>query len=282
MVEKREKLGVVGHPIKHSLSAVMHNAAFRELGLDYEYESFDVDKAALRGFIENCRKDFLGLNVTIPHKVDAIAFLDELSHEAELIGSVNTIKFEPGKAVGYNTDGIGCVRSLAEAKETVKGKQVLVIGAGGAARAVAFQCVIEGARVAVTNRTAKRAEDLVRAVREKLGQEATVIDFTRKDIADMLKETNVLINTTSVGMFPHVDESPIPVDIIPNSVVVLDIVYNPVETRLLREAKARGCRVVNGAGMLVFQGAESLKIWLGVEAPTEAMKEAVLEELKKR
>jgi len=282
MAGKRKKLGVVGHPIEHSLSPVMHKAALQELGLDYEYGSYDMGKEALRDFIQGCRKDFLGLNVTIPHKVAVIDFLDDLSREAGLIGAVNTIKFSDGKAVGYNTDGIGCVKALKEAGISVKGRQFLVLGAGGAARAVVFQLLLEGAGVSVANRTRKSAVDLKKDVGERLGKDLHVIDFLVKEIGNELEKADVLINTTSAGMFPKVDEIIIHSDIIPRNVAVMDIVYNPIQTRLLREAWVKGCKTVNGVGMLVHQGAESLRIWLDIAAPVDVMEEAVLERLKKR
>jgi len=281
MAKSRCRLGVVGHPISHSLSPVMHNAALRELGLDYEYESFDVEKDALKSFIQGCRKDFLGLNVTIPHKVGVISCLDELSEGAQLIGAVNTVKFGPGKAVGYNTDGTGCVKSLEEEGVAVKGSRILVLGSGGAARAVAFQCAVEGVQVSLSSRTLRHAQDLSADLHVKLGTDAPVIDYDQKDISSALKETDILINTTPVGMFPHSGDSPIPASIIPKGVVVLDIIYNPLETKLLSGAKARGCKTINGVGMLAAQGAESLKIWLGVAPPVNTMKEALVNELKK-
>lgn len=282
MNSKRNKLGVMGHPIKHSLSAVMHNAVFRELGLDYTYKSFDVIKEHLEDFIDRCKEDFLGLNVTIPHKVEVMKFLDEINSEAQLIGAVNTIKFENETAKGFNTDGIGCVKALQESNVSIKDKKILILGAGGAARAISFQLVLEGADVSISNRKQRRymAEDLSRDVKEKLDRDVKIVDFSINKIEEELRQVDILINATPVGMFPNINEIIIPVDIIPRDVIVMDIVYNPVETRLLREAKMKGCKVVNGVGMFVHQGAESLRIWLGIKAPIELMRKTVLEKLK--
>lgn len=279
----RNKLGVIGHPIKHSLSAVMHNAVFRELGLDYSYKAFDVEKKDLRDFIDDCRERFLGLNVTIPHKVGVMGFLDEVDEGAQLIGAVNTVKFSDEGAKGFNTDGVGCVRALQEAGVSVRGKKILVLGAGGASRAISFQLVSGGASISISNREQERymAEELCRDIKEKLDVDAGVIDFSIEEIKNRLRQTDILINTTPVGMHPKTGESVIPAEIIPPDVAVMDIVYNPVETKLLREAKENGCRTVNGVGMLIHQGAESLKIWMGIDAPIKVMEKAVLDELLK-
>lgn len=281
---QRNKLGVIGHPIKHSMSPIMHNAVFQELGLNCTYDPFDVKKEDLKKFIENCKiENFLGLNVTIPHKVEIIKFLDEISKEVRLIGAVNTIKFEDEKSKGFNTDGIGCIRALKEANVLVKYKKILILGAGGASRAISFQCILEGANVSISNREKERymAVNLSEDIKEKLGERVDVIDFSNEKIKDKLKEVDILINTTPVGMFPYVNKSIIPVEIIPRDLVVMDIVYNPVETKLLREAKNKGCKTVDGVGMFVHQGAESLKIWLGIKAPVELMRKTVMKELNR-
>lgn len=281
MALERRKLGVVGHPIKHSLSAIMHEAAFRELGLDYSYGLYDVEKEGLGQFIGSCRKDHIGLNVTIPYKVAVMDFLDEFSREAKLIGAVNTVKFEDKEALGYNTDGIGCILSLKESGMDPQGKKVLVIGCGGAGRAIAFQLALEGARTLLSNRNKTKAERLAGEIRDKTGMQVRATDYTKAALEDALKDSDVLINATSAGMLPNANETVVPAGIIPPKVAVMDIVYNPLRTRLLKEASERGCKTIDGTGMLVHQGAESLKIWIDVKPPAEAMKKAVLEALKK-
>lgn len=281
-MDTRNKFGVVGHPIKHSLSAVMHNAAFRELGLAYTYAPYDVEENILGEFISSCREDFIGLNVTIPHKLAVIPFLDDLSKEARLIGAVNTIKFENGKATGYNTDGVGFVRSLQEASVPVAGKRFLILGAGGASRAIIFQLVADGAKVSVANRDRSKAEDLASDVEGKTGRPINVVSYDTKDLEVHLKDVDVLVNTTPVGMHPATGETVIPSAIIPEGIVVVDIVYNPPETMLLREARMRGCRTVGGLGMLVHQGAEALRIWLGVDPPIEVMRGVLLAEFRRK
>lgn len=281
-MDNTKTLGLVGHPIEHSLSPAMHNAVFRGLGLDCRYVVFDVRRGELERFIKSSKeKDIIGLNVTIPHKVEVIGYVDKLSREAELIGAINTMKFNK-KVVGYNTDGIGCVRALNEAGVSLKDKKVLILGAGGAARAIGFQCVLEGATVSISNREVERdmAVSLAADIEKKLNKKCDVVDFNVEKIKESLKKTDILINATPVGMYPKTDESVVPAEIIPKTVRVMDIVYNPMETKLLREAKKRGCKTIDGVGMLVHQGAESLKIWLGIDAPIETMRDAVTERLK--
>jgi len=255
----------------------MHRAALIELGLDYRYDRFDVKPENLENFISDARENFLGFNVTIPHKVEIIKFLDNLSKDAELIGAVNTVKFDDGDSTGFNTDGIGAIHALEKTGEQVNGKRVLILGAGGAARAIAFQLAMEGSEVSLCNRTKEKAEELAAEVETKLKKNIKILDFPVKET----NEFDILINTTSVGMSPNTDKSPLPSEMLQPSLTVMDIVYNPLETRLLQEAKKIGCKTIDGTGMLVHQGAESLKIWLGVDAPIETMREALLGELGK-
>jgi len=275
-------LGLIGHPIAHSLSPVMHNAVFEKLKLNCTYLAFDVDERYLEYVIKGANAiGIVGLNVTIPYKIRVIKYLDITSKEAKLIGAVNTIKFENKKAIGFNTDGIGCVRALKESVGKIKGKNILLLGAGGAARAIAFQSVMEGAKLSISNREIEKymAFNISRDIKKKLGKKVDVIDFNMDEIKEKLSDTDILINATPVGMHPNVNESTIFSDMIPKNVVVMDIVYNPVETKLLRDAKKRGCRTVDGIGMLVNQGVETLKIWLNIKAPIDLMRKVVIREL---
>jgi shikimate dehydrogenase len=279
METERMRIGVVGHPIKHSLSAAMHNAVFRETRMGYKYEAFDVLPEDLGKFIESCREDFVGLNVTIPHKVEVIKYIDELSREAQMIGAVNTIKFFEGKSRGYNTDGLGCLKALESAGIGVEGKKILVLGAGGAARAIVYSCLMSGANVSIANRQIEKAHALSDEAKRKTGKKAAVIDYSFDGLLNSLPDMDVLINATSVGMTPNADESPVEQSLLHENLAVMDIVYNPVETKLLREAKENGCRTVSGVGMLVHQGAESLKIWFKLDAPVDVMEKEVLSQL---
>lgn len=284
MVDSETRLlGVMGHPIRHSMSPLMHNTVFRKLKLNCAYFAFNVPEGKLRDFMKGAEAmDFAGLNVTIPHKVSVMKYLDETSKEASLIGAVNTIKFNKGKLQGYNTDGLGCVRALEESGVKVKGKRILIIGAGGAARAISFQCLMGGAReLTVSNRLEDydRAVELGRDLKVKLGKD---VEILRLDDVDkrVLDSIDVLIHATPVGMHPKVNESIIPAKIIPKHLAVMDIVYNPVETKLLHDAAKKGCKTIDGVGMFVHQGAEALKIWFNIKnPPVKLMRETVVGKL---
>lgn len=268
-------LGIIGHPIKHSLSPIMHNAVFEKLDLNCVYLALDVEKEKLGTTIDACKAlNFIGLNVTIPHKISVIKFLNKVGREAELIGAVNTVKFEKERAFGFNTDGIGCVKALKEEGVRIKNKYVLILGAGGAARAIAFQCILEGADVSISNRTRKNAIELKQDIKGKLEKEVNILNFNLKK--HDLEGIDVIINATSIGMRPKTNSTPLDAGLLNQDIAVMDIVYNPIETKLLKDAKRAGCKTVNGVGMLVHQGAESLRIWLGIKAPIEIMKKAVI------
>lgn len=280
---KKNKIGLVGHPLGHSLSPVMHNAVFEKLQLDYTYESFDVKPSELGYFMDiTVYKGFIGLNVTIPYKVDILKYVDKVSPEAGMIGAVNTVKFTGNTVYGYNTDGIGCINALKDAGVSVNDKRVLVLGAGGAARAIAFQCAIEGASLSIANRSIRKAEKLASDLEESFGGKVVACDLSPECVIPELKGVDVLINATSAGMHPHEDEELLSADMIPEKIAVMDIVYNPLETKFLSAARSRGCKTINGVGMLAHQGAESLKIWLGIDAPVKVMEDAVISQLRKK
>jgi len=237
---------------------------------------------SLGDFIESARSEFVGVNVTIPHKVAVTQHLDRLSREAELIGAVNTVAFGD-EVVGYNTDGAGCMKALAEAGISVRGKKVLLLGAGGAGRAILIQSLLEGAEVFASDVDQERASGLVREANKKIGGEnAFVCQMTPDDLRGTLGKIDLFINATPVGMHPNVESTPIPAEYIPQDVAVMDIVYNPRKTKLLAEAEARGCSTVEGAGMLLHQGAEAFKRWFNVDPPVEVMRKALLSELYKK
>jgi shikimate dehydrogenase len=267
--------GLIGHPVEHSMSKVMHEAAFRKLGLDYTYGLFDVKEDELKLFMDNA--DFRGLNVTIPLKVAVMDYMDELSKEAKLIGSVNTIEFSKGR-VGHNTDSLGFMKCLNEAEVDVADETFLVLGAGGAGRGIVFKLAMEKARVYSFDidegKCSKLAEDVLRKLDVRV--ESVGVD----KIKEIIKNVDVLVNATPVGMHPKIDKSPVPSELLHPAMTVVDIIYNPTETKLLRQAKSRGCRAINGVGMLVHQGVEALRIWLGVEPPVGTMREAVLSNLR--
>ncbi|RJS71950.1 shikimate dehydrogenase [Methanophagales archaeon] len=261
---------IIGDPVAHSLSPVMHNAAFDKLGMDAVYLAFRVSKGELGDAIRGAKSlGIAGLNVTIPLKEKALFFVDA-EKVAKKIGAINTIDFSSGTPIGYNTDGIGSQRVLKETVDEIKGKKVLIFGAGGAAKAISFYLDAEGARVTIANRTKKRAAQLASKLRN-----ASAIGLDT-ELKKHIKDSDILINATSVGMHPHEDATLVNANLMHPDLVVFDIVYNPVETKLLREAKRAGVKkIVDGVKMLVYQGAASFRIWTKGEPPIKVMEKAV-------
>lgn len=266
--------GVLGDPVSHSLSPVMHNAAFKAMGMDCEYHSFRVSPDDLEKALHGAHAlGFGGLNLTIPLKEKALAIVNA-TEPAKQIGAVNTVGFKNG-IVGYNTDGTGAKMALSHNDIEVKGKNVLLLGAGGAARAIAFQLARDGASVTIANRSIGRAEALARDV-EKVGK-AQASNYI--DLKGLIQDSNILINSTSVGMYPKISETIVTSEMMHKDLVVFDIVYNPQNTLLLKEAKKAGATTIDGVMMLVFQGAESFRIWTGKTPPVDVMEKAVREKL---
>lgn len=254
---------VIGNPVSHSLSPLMHNEAFTRLGYDGVYVACRVEDiaaavAGIRGL------NIQGVSVTIPHKVAVMDHLDEIDPQAGRIGAVNTIVNRDGTLSGHNTDAPGAVKALKQ-KTRVSGKRVYILGAGGAARAIGYGAAAEGAAVVIVNRTAERGEALARE-----------LDGDFQPLAELRRiDGDILVNTTPVGMLPRYDEIPLDPAVLHPELVVMDIVYNPPETRLLKEAAGRGCTVIDGVAMFVYQGALQLELWTGETAPVDAMQQAV-------
>ena len=273
-----EVFGVFGDPVEHSLSPVMHNAAISALGMKAHYHAFRVTREELEGALRGARAmGFGGVNLTIPLKEVALDFVepDSLSRE---IGAVNTVDFKDGIR-GFNTDGLGALRALEESGVSLHGKSVVLLGAGGAARAIAFQFAFAGARVLIVNRTEERGRQLAESVSSVVVGVGVAEAFSFASIGDLLEGAHVLVNATSVGMYPDVDRTLITRDMMHQGLVVFDIVYNPLKTLLFVEAEAAGARIVTGEMMLVYQGAEAFKIWTGVLPPVDVMKKALLDAL---
>ena len=264
---KTELYAVIGSPISHSLSPVMHNRAFEYVGHNGAYLAFNVQDvgSAIAGMIG---LGIMGLSVTIPHKVSIMPFLDEISEEAVKIGAINTVVHKKDRLYGYNTDCQGAVKALLE-KTTIKDKEVYVVGAGGAARAIGYGLISDGAHVTVLNRSIDKGERLA----TDLG--ADFIPLAE----DRPYRCHILINTTPMGMLPYTEATPVEKRYIEKEMVVMDIVYNPLKTRFLREAEELGCTVIDGTGMFVHQGALQFALWTGKDAPIPVMKQAVMEAL---
>ncbi|MGM0788109.1 MAG: shikimate dehydrogenase [Thermodesulfobacteriota bacterium] len=259
---------VIGHPVGHSLSPLMQNRAFAASGRQGVYVAFDAKDP--RGAAEGLRAlGIRGASVTIPHKVDIMYHLDETHDHARKIGAVNTIVNSEGRLFGYNTDGIGAVRAMEE-NTSVTGKKVLVIGAGGAARAVCYALSRAGADVHIANRTHEKA----RLLAGDLNAQAVPV----QDISEI--SFDIMVNTTPVGMHPDTDAMPVPESVLRPGMYVMDIIYNPLRTNLLAKAEIAGCRVIDGVGMFVFQGAAQFSLWTGIDAPVAQMRQAVYEHLQ--
>lgn len=265
--QKTDLYGVVGFPIGHTLSPAIQNAAFSASRLNAVYLAFET--MDIKGCLEGLRAlRIKGLSVTIPHKSAVIPLLDQVDDLAKKIGAVNTIVNHDGYLIGYNTDAMAALKALNE-KTALSGKSCLIVGAGGAARAAGFILKEHGVHLVITNRSKTRGKELATS----LGCPFSPLE----EIGGI--QTDLLIHTTPLGMFPSTEQCAILPEMLREGMVVMDVVYNPPETRLLRMARERGCLTVNGLTMFVYQGAEQFKLWTGYEAPVTAMRVALKEAL---
>ena len=275
--------GIFGYPIRHSISPAMHNAAFESAGIDAVYEAWETASDDLAEGVSSLRgENYLGANVTVPHKQAVMEHLDEIDGLATRIGAVNTIVNQNGRLLGSNTDALGFINSLKnEAGVNVSGLNVVLIGAGGAARAAAYALAdAQAGELTIANRTVERAESLATELR-KTGVETVSCGISDPDSLSACERADLIVNSTSVGMLhgPAEGESPIPASAISPGCVVYDMVYNPTRTPLLADAEISGARIVGGLPMLVYQGAAAWTRWTGREAPVEVMFEAAREAL---
>ncbi|NIP39257.1 MAG: shikimate dehydrogenase [Candidatus Dadabacteria bacterium] len=272
--------GIFGHPVRHSFSPPMHNAAFQKLGLNCVYLAFDIQPENLASAVESIRQlNIQGINVTIPHKQDIMNYLDEISDAAKYTGAVNTIKNEGGKLLGHNTDVGGFLKDLEAELRIAEFSSIsaCLIGAGGAARAVLSGLCMKGTKkIIIANRTKSKAERLAEYFQDQFSDtEISSVDLgDETKIKQTLAESNLLINSSSAGMTGH-DQLNLPVDSLKENSSVYDLVYNPKETELVKQSKSLGHDACTGLGMLLYQGAESLELWTGKNAPIDVMKQAL-------
>lgn len=272
---------LIGDPIEHSLSPLMQNLAFRLLGLDGVYLAFHVKSQQLEWAIKGLRAlGVSGFNVTVPHKVAVIPFLDEIDPSASDVGAVNTVTNKGDWLIGHNTDGPGVLTALSDEGVALKDKKVVILGAGGAARAIAFAIAHTAGSLVIMNRTASKAEELSSDLMTRYKKPIEVRKLSHNTLSEELADAEVLINATSVGMSPRAQESLVDRRLIRPKMTVFDIVYNPLETKLMKEAKAAGAKTIGGAKMLVYQGALSFETWTGIKAPVHEMLKAVISRLK--
>jgi len=273
---KHELVGAVGMPIAENPTGIMQEAAFQACGLQWRYLLFEGGEADLPGIVAGMRAmRFKGANFTIPHKVAILAHLDDISASASLIGAVNTVRVgEDGAWIGENTDGQGFMQALAEAGVDVAGKRITVLGAGGASRAICVELALAGAgAITIVNRSAARAEPLVAIVNDKTDSRAEFVPWQGTIAID--PSTDILVNATSIGLFPSTEKPDIDDDTISADMLVCDVIPNPPDTPFLQMARGRGARTLDGLGMLVWQGAIAFRMWTGQDAPREAMHQAL-------
>ena len=284
MISAKTKIcGLISNPVEHSVSPAMHNAAFSSLGLDYIYLPFRVARDNLVRAIDGLKVlNIRGFNITIPHKVAVIPLLDEMEPMAEKIGAVNTIVNDKGCLKGHNTDAGGFLKALLGRGVEPKGKKVVVLGAGGASRAISFTLAERGAEIVILNRKLEMdwAVELASSISQFSTREAKALELNDENLLSVLEAADILVNATSVGMSPDSSNSPLPARLLKPELVVFDVVYNPLKTRLLAEAEAAGAETISGIDMLVWQGALAFELWTGAKAPIDIMKAKAIEALK--
>jgi len=267
---------IFGIPVKHSFSPLMHNRAFHQMNINAVYLAFE--PSSIEQAVKSMKAlSIKGASITIPFKIEALKYIDDIDHIAEDIGSVNTLHNINGRIKGYNTDGLGAIEALKKIIK-IEGSSFLIIGNGGSARAIAFTLAASGSNVAIAGRNIERIRSLADDLKIKYKEVKYIL---LKDLdKEYMKSIDVIINTTPVGMHPDLNSTPVDEKLISENHVVFDIVYSPDITRLLKSAQNKGCRIIRGIEMLINQGAEQIKIWTGNEAPIEAMIDVILEHFK--
>ncbi len=277
---RAELTGVFGDPVDDNPTGVMEEAAFDALGLNYRYITMKVTKEDFPDAMKAVRALHMkGVNLTMPHKINVLPYLDEVSQAAGIIGAVNTVVVrEDGTLFGENTDGKGFVEALQGTGESLEGKNVTILGAGGAARAISVECALAGAaRVTIINRTLAKGEELAALISKETPAEGRVLEWN-EDLA-VPEGTDIFINATSIGLAPQADcMPPLNYDSIKSNMVVTDVVFNPADTLFLQEAAKRGAKTVSGLGMLACQGARNFTLWTGEKAPLDVMENKLREE----
>jgi len=271
-------LCVIGYPIEHSMSPIMHNAVIHELKLNYIYLAFNVSPNNLNMAVKGFRAfNIKGINVTLPFKQKIMKYLDDIDPIAQKIGAVNTIKNNNGNLIGRNTDAEGAKNALINAGYTISGKNILILGAGGAARALTCILAKDINRIVIANRTEKRSIKLANELKKNFSIKVEGKKNTISVLKEESKKADILINTTPIGMYPNVEKSPIPAEFLHKDLIVYDIVYNPLETKLMKDATKMGCNTIGGLDMLVNQGALAFEWWTNKKPNINLMKNKVIE-----
>lgn len=282
-VTGRTKLiGLIGNPIEHTISPQLHNTLSDMLGIDSVYIPIKVDKDKTGDMASGFRaSNFLGFNVTIPFKVEILKYVDEVSDDVKLMGCANTVKIKDGRLFAYNTDAEGFARAFM--KDTgvgFEGKKVVILGAGGTCRSLAVKILRNGAKgLHIVNRSVEKAQAIAGILNDNLAPVCKAVDlFDKKELHEIIAECDIIVNTTSVGLHPDTELSPIPDDLVLDErVVVYDVIYNPFRTKLLRQAEAFGCRTANGLGMLFYQGVLAYELWMDLKVPQSILEKLYVE-----
>ncbi len=275
---RSELIGLFGCPVDENPTVVIMEAAFKALELNYRYNTMLVYPEDLETAVKSLKALHMkGTHITIPHKVSVIPYLDRLTDTADLIGAVNTVYEDHGQMVGENTDGKGFIKSLEDEQIKITGKKAVILGAGGAARAIAVELALAGAqKIIIVNRSRDRGETLVKLINEKTTAHA---EFTLwEGCYNVDEDTDILVNCTSIGLYPDTNVPNINYNTLKSTTVVCDIIPNPLHTRFMAKAQACGCKTLDGFSMLINQAAVSFKLWTGIDAPVEIMKMAMMKE----
>ena len=279
--ENTKVCAVIGNPVAHSLSPRIQNAAFQHLKLNYVYVAFNVSRKNLESALQGIRAlGIHGINVTMPLKTQILPHLDMLDPNAERIGAVNTVLNKEGILIGYNTDAFGSASALREHNEYPRNKRLVILGSGGAARAVSFALAKDSIQTVILNRTVEKARVLAEELKKLFGEKIRYAKLNQRNLKKEVKDADILINATPIGMYPSANKTPVNQELLRTGLTVFDLVYNPPETRLLREAKAVGAPTIGGAVMLVHQAAASFEIWTGKKAPIGVMMKACQEGIR--
>ncbi len=284
---KTRLAGLYALPARHSFSPMMHTTSFKETGVDAVYLSFDVPPKRLGESIQAVRDlEMLGINLSMPHKMEAIKYVDELSQAARLIGAINTIVNHGGKLIGHNTDGIGCMESLKQNGIDIIGKRMTILGAGGAATAIITQAAIDGVKAIdvfnIKDEFYQKIKPKLAEIAEETNCQIQLHDLAKEQqLSDALATSSLLINATRIGMAPKTDQMPLSEALLRKDLPVFDVIYHPGETKLLTAAKAIGATAVNGLDMLLYQGAAAFKLWTGKEMPVALIQPLLVKEIKK-
>jgi shikimate dehydrogenase len=277
---KTKICGVIGDPIAHTLSPTIQNSAFRHLNLDFIFLAFKVKTEELETSIKAVRAlGIRGLNVTMPHKTEVINYLDEIDKTSRFLNSANTIVNTESRLLGYSTDGIGAIKALIANGVELASCNVLLLGAGGAGRAIALSLVEEVSKLVILNRDYKKAKKLESDLNLKFKKNISAESLSTASLTSNLRDSDVLINATNVGMISNQKLSIVDSNLLTPNLTVMDIVYNPLETKLLADAREVGAKTINGIDMLIYQGAASFELWTGKKAPVDVMKNAALKQI---